>query len=100
MEQRYIDSLTEICGKANVFMKWQILSGIYMMRQKNMFDQKHVRIVLLSVREHMKKYLKFLNGQIELVPVIPRGGGTVCLRCSYSDRAICYHEYGAFQKDR
>ena len=46
------------------FMKWQILSGIYMMRQKNMFDQKHVRIVLLSVREHMKKYLKFLNGPI------------------------------------
>ena len=61
MEQRYIDSLTEICGKANVFYE---MAGIYMMRQKNMFDQKHVRIVLLSVREHMKKYLKFLNGPI------------------------------------
>ena len=64
MEQRYIDSLTEICGKANVFYEMADIERYLYDETEEYFDQKHVRIVLLSVREHMKKYLKFLNGPI------------------------------------
>lgn len=77
MEQRYIDSLTEICGKANVFYEMADI-------ERYLYDEteEYVRpkacedciVVRPGTYEEVSEILKWANK--ELVPVIPRGGGT------------------------
>ena len=77
MEQRYIDSLTEICGKANVFYEMADI-------ERYLYDEteEYVRpkacedciVVRPGTYEEVSEILKWANQ--ELVPIIPRGGGT------------------------
>ena len=54
MEKRYIDALTEICGATSVLYEMSDIERYLL-----------VRTVSLFVRALMKKFLKFLNGQIK-----------------------------------
>ena len=77
MEKRYIDALTEICGATSVLYE---MSDI----ERYLYDEteEYVRpkacedciVVRPGTYEEVSEILKWANK--ELVPVIPRGGGT------------------------
>lgn len=65
MEKRYIDALTEICGATSVLYEMSDIERYLYDETEEYVVQRLVRTVSLFVRALMKKFLKFLNGQIK-----------------------------------
>lgn len=97
MEQRYIDSLTEICGKANVFYEMADI-------ERYLYDEteEYVRpkacedciVVRPGTYEEVSEILKWANQELDTNYSTRRRNW--CMWCGNPYRTVCYYEYGAF----